>query len=73
MLANASRLQSFISWDNFSHGFLAVSWQTQQQQYYNNRQLWGLSTKWASKVLKWILKMHDNSGTTKMMNYTDNN
>jgi len=33
------QLQSFISWDNFSHGFLAVNWQTQQQTYYDNWQL----------------------------------
>jgi len=31
MLTDVGRLQSFISWENFSHGFLAVSWQTQQQ------------------------------------------
>jgi len=56
MLTNAGQLQSFISWDNFSHGFMAISWQTQQQQYYDNRQLQRSSTKWASEVLKWILK-----------------
>jgi len=29
MLTDVGGLQSFISWDNFSHGFLAVNWQTQ--------------------------------------------
>jgi len=27
MLTDTSHLQSFILWDNFSHGFLAVNWQ----------------------------------------------
>ncbi len=28
MCTDAGWLQSFISWDNFSHGFLAANWQT---------------------------------------------
>jgi len=56
MPTTAGRLQSFILWDSFSHGFIAISWQTQQQKYYNNQQLQWSSTKWASEVLKWILK-----------------
>jgi len=56
MLTNARWLQSFISWDNFSHSFLAISWQTQQQTYYNNQQLWRSGTKWMVKLLKWVLK-----------------
>jgi len=56
MLTDAGQLQSFILWDNFSHRFLAVSWQMQQQNYYNNQQLRCSSTKWASEVLKWVLK-----------------
>jgi len=36
MLTDVGQLQSFILWDNFSHGFLAVSWQTQQPNYYEN-------------------------------------
>jgi len=56
MLTDAGCLQSFISWDNFSHGFLTVSWQTQQQAYYENKQLWRSGEKWAREVLKWVLK-----------------
>jgi len=43
-------------WDNFSHGFLAVSWQTQQKNYYDNQQLTCLSMKWTLEGLKWVLK-----------------
>jgi len=39
MLTNAAHLQAFILWDNFSHGFLAINWQSQQQNYYENKQL----------------------------------
>ncbi len=56
MLTNAGWLQSFISWENFSHGFLAISWQTQQQSYYENQQDRRSSTKWTAKLLKWVLK-----------------
>jgi len=50
------QLQSFVSWENFSHGFLAASWHMQQQQYYENKQLQRSSAKWISEVLKWVLK-----------------
>jgi len=53
---DAGHLQSFILWDNFSHGFLAVSWQTQQQNYYENKQLWCSAGKWVREILKWALK-----------------
>jgi len=36
MLTDAGCLQSFISWDNFSHGFLMINWQIQQNNYYKN-------------------------------------
>jgi len=56
MLTDASWLQSFILWDNFSHGFLANSWKTQQQAYYKNKQLCRSGDKWAREVLRWVLK-----------------
>jgi len=56
MLTDAGWLQAFISWENFGHGFLAANWQSQQQTYYENKQLWCLGGKWASELLKWVLK-----------------
>ena len=56
MLTNVGQLHSFILWDSFSHRFVAISWQNQQQQYYDNHQLQQSSMKWATEVLKWILK-----------------
>jgi len=50
------QLQSFISWENFSHGFLATNWQSQQQLYYNSWQLWRSSIKWIAEVLQWVLQ-----------------
>ncbi len=52
----AGWLQSFISWGNFSHRFLADSWKTQQQEYYENKQLCRSGDKWAREVLQWVLK-----------------
>jgi len=56
MLTNAGQLQTFISWENFSQSFLAISWQTRQQNYYENQQDRWSSAKWMAKLLKWVLK-----------------
>jgi len=52
----AGQLQSFISWEKFSHGILATNWQSQQHLYYDNWQLRRSSTKWIAEVLQWVLQ-----------------
>jgi len=39
MLTEPGHLQSFISWDNFCHGFMAITWEMHQANYYMNQQL----------------------------------
>jgi len=72
MLTDTSHLQSFILWDNFSHGFLAVNWQTQQQNYYKNKQLCHSGVKWATVSSNGYWRAWGSNGTIAMTNYTEN-
>jgi len=55
MLTKLGQLQAFISWDNFCHGFMAVTLAMHHANYYTNWQLRNLSKKWLEAVLKWVL------------------